>query len=127
VFCPSVQFLCSDSSWVGACYFASPVSHVHRAYTCTCLQYVANCTWADVAFAASYLARHVNSVTTDKFARVVDAFNYLHGTEIHGFHVGGSSIDCPLCVYCDADSSACPETRRSATGYVVKCGLWSIA
>jgi hypothetical protein len=75
------------------------------------LMHVANCTRPDVSFAVSYLARFVNSVTTD----------------IYGLYLGGSSIDCPLYAYCDADFAACPKTRRSVTGYVVKCGLGSIA
>jgi hypothetical protein len=59
--------------------------------------HVASCTWPDVAFAVSYLACLVSSVTTDTFAHVVDVIKYLHVTHLYGLCSGGSSIDCRLC------------------------------
>jgi hypothetical protein len=91
------------------------------------LMHIANYTRPDIAFAVSYLARFANAVTTDKFARVVDVIKYLHGTADWGLYLGGETAHCPLYAYCDADWAACPDTRRSVTGYVVMCGLGAIA
>jgi hypothetical protein len=91
------------------------------------LMHIANYTRPDIAFAVSYLARFVNVLTTDKFARVVDVIKYLHGTANWGLYLGGQTGHCPLYAYCDADWAACPYTRRSVTGYVVMCGVGAIA
>ena len=73
---------------------------------------IANYTRPDIAFAVSYLARFVNCLTTDKFARVVDLIKYLHGTADYGLYLGGKSSDCPVYAFCDADRAACSVTRR---------------
>jgi hypothetical protein len=91
------------------------------------LMHIANYTRPDIAFAVSYLARFANAVTTDKFARVSDVIKYLHGTADWGLYLGGETAHCPLYAYCDADWAACPDTRRSVTGYVAMCGLGAIA
>jgi hypothetical protein len=91
------------------------------------LMHISNFTRPDVAFAVSYLARFVNALTTDKFARVLDVIKYLNGTSSYGLYLGGRAEHCPIYAYCDADWAACPKTRRSMTGFVVKCGLGSIA
>jgi Reverse transcriptase (RNA-dependent DNA polymerase) len=90
------------------------------------LMHLANYTRPDIAFAVSYLARFVTSLTANKFARVVDVIKYLQGTSSYGLFLGGSSQNCPIFAYCDADYAACIETRRSVTGYVVKCGIGSV-
>jgi hypothetical protein len=90
------------------------------------LMHLANYTRPDIAFAVSYLARFVTTLTANKFARVVDVIKYLQGTSSYGLYLGGSAQNCPLFAFCDADFAACPETRRSVTGYVVKCGIGSI-
>ena len=91
------------------------------------LMHISNYTRPDIAFAVSYLARFVNNLTTDKFARVVDVIKYLHGTADFGLYLGGKSSDCPVYAFCDSDWAACPVTRRSVTGYVVMCGLGPVA
>jgi hypothetical protein len=85
------------------------------------LMHLATSTRPDIAFAVSYLARFVTSLTANKFARVVDVIKYLQGTSFYGLFLGGSAQNCPIFAYCDADYAACIETRRSVTGYVVKC------
>jgi hypothetical protein len=52
---------------------------------------------------------------------------YLKGTAGYGLHLGGKEESCPLRAYCDADFASCVTTRRSITGYVVQCGIGSIA
>jgi hypothetical protein len=87
---------------------------------------IANYKRPDNAFAVSYLARFANAVTTDKFARVVDVIKYLHGTADSGLYLGSGTAHCPLYAFCDVDWAACPDTRRSITGYIVMCGLGAI-
>jgi hypothetical protein len=89
--------------------------------------HVSNFTQPDVAFAVSYLARFVNALTTDKVARVLDVIKYLNGTCSYGLYLGGRAEHCPIYVHCDADWTACLKTRRSLTGFFVKCGLGAIA
>jgi hypothetical protein len=80
----------------------------------------------DVEFAVSYLARFVNAPTTDKFAHVVDIIKYFKGTSSYGLYLGGSAVNYALYGLYNADFAACPVTRRSVTGYVIKCGLGAI-
>lgn len=91
------------------------------------LMHISNYTRPDIAFAVSYLARFVTAPTADKFARLLDIIKYLSGTAAHGLYLGGSSRDCPLYAYCDADWAACPKTRKSVTGFVVMCGVGAVA
>ena len=58
---------------------------------------------------------------------MIDIIKYLSGTASHGLFLGGSSTDCPLYAYCDADWAACPKTRKSVTGFIVMCGVGAIA
>jgi Reverse transcriptase (RNA-dependent DNA polymerase) len=90
------------------------------------LMHIANYTRPDVSFAVSYLARFATTPTTDKFARVLDVIKYLNGTSSFGLYLGGTAVECPLYAYCDSDFAACTATRRSVTGYVVKCGIGSV-
>jgi hypothetical protein len=50
----------------------------------------------------------------------------LQGTSSYGLYLSGNAESCPLFAYCDADFAACPISRRSVTGYVIKCGIGSI-
>jgi hypothetical protein len=89
------------------------------------LMHISNYTRPDISFAVSYLARFVNALTTDKFARLVDIIKYLVGTASYGLYLGGTSR--PLYAYSDADWAACTATRKSVTGLVVMCGIGAIA
>lgn len=89
------------------------------------LMYIANYTRPDLSFAVSYLARFVNDITTDKFARLVDVIKYLRGTASFGLALGGEKAN--MHAYCDSDWANCTLTRKSITGYVIKCGQGSIA
>lgn len=90
------------------------------------LMHIANYTRPDISFSVSYLARFMTAPTTDKFARVLDVIKYLNGTSSFGLYLGGHTPECPLYAYCDSDFAGCPTTRKSVTGYVVKCGVGSI-
>jgi hypothetical protein len=103
-------------------------SAVISQYRCLvgAMQHSSNYTRPDIAFAVSYLARFVNCPTRSMFDRVQDLICYLKGTSSFGLYLGGASRKCPLYAYCDSDYAQCPETRRSVTGSVVKCGVGSI-
>jgi hypothetical protein len=89
------------------------------------LLHIANHTRPDVAFAVSYLARFSAAPTTSKFARLRDVLLYLHGTVSYGLLLGGGS--CALHAFCDSDYAACTLSRRSTTGFLIKCGVGSIS
>jgi hypothetical protein len=90
------------------------------------IMHLANYTRPDIAFAVSYLARFVTSITANNLARVLDVIKYFQATSTYGLVLVGSSPNCPTFVYCDADFAACTETRRSVSCYVVKCGIRSV-
>ena len=89
------------------------------------LLHIANNTRPDISFAVSYLARSTQKPTCSSFARVKDVLLYLKGTASYSLRLGGPT--CVLYGYCDSDWSGCPLTRRSTTGFIVKCGLGSIS
>ena len=89
------------------------------------LLHIANNTRPDVAFAVSYLARFTAKPTCSSFARLKDVLLYLKGTASYSLRLGG--LDCALHGFCDSDYAGCPQTRKSTTGFVVKCGMGSIS
>jgi hypothetical protein len=91
------------------------------------LQHRGNYTRPDTSFAVSYLARFMCTPTTNKLASVKAVICYLKGPSSYGMYLGGSSQHCPLYAYCDSNYAKCPETRRSVTGLVVKCGVGSVS
>lgn len=89
------------------------------------LLHIANNTRPDISFAVSYLARSTQKPTGSSFARLRDVLLYLKGTVSYSLLLGGN--ECALYGYCDSDWAGCPSTRRSTTGFVVKCGLGSVS
>lgn len=91
------------------------------------LMHIANHTRPDIAFSVNYLARFVTAPTTSHVARMVDVVKYLKGTASYGLYLGCAVETCPLYAFVDSDFAACLTSRRSTTGFVVLCGLGSIA
>ena len=89
------------------------------------LLHIANNTRPDIAFAVSFLARFTAQPTGSSFARLKDVLLYLKGTASYSLRLGGP--ECALHGFCDSDWAGCTSSRKSTTGYVVKCGLGSIA
>ena len=89
------------------------------------LLHISNNTRPDIAFAVSYLARFTAAPTSGNFARLRDVLLYLKGTASYSLRLGGS--ECVLHGFCDSDYAGCPKTRKSTTGYIVKCGLGCIS
>ena len=88
------------------------------------LLHIANHTRPDIAFAVSYLARFTAQPTCSNFARLKDVLLYLHGTASYSLRLGGH--ECALHGFCDSDWAGCVYTRKSTTGFIVKCGIGSI-
>lgn len=89
------------------------------------LLHIANYTRPDIAFAVSYLARFCSQPDCSNFARLKDVLLYLHGTASFSLRLGGS--ECALHGFCDSDWAGCNISRKSTTGFVVKCGMGSIS
>ena len=89
------------------------------------LLHISNNTRPDIAFAVSYLARFTAAPTASNFARLRDVLLYLKGTASYSLRLGGS--ECVLHGFCDSDYAGCPKTRKSTTGYIVKCGLGCVS
>ena len=89
------------------------------------LLHISNNTRPDVAFAVAYLARFTAEPTCSIFARLRDVLLYLKGTASYSLRLGGP--ECVLHGFCDSDWAGCPKSRKSVTGFVVKCGWGSIS
>lgn len=89
------------------------------------LLHIANNTRPDIAFAVSFLARFTAQPTGSSFARLKDVLLYLKGTASYSLMLGGP--ECAIHGFCDSDWAGCKATRKSTTGYIVKCGLGCIA
>ena len=84
-----------------------------------CLQWLAQTTRPDIAFASSALARFLVEPTEEHWRIGVGVVDFLSSTRDLGIAFDGSrGID--LRVFVDADYAGCLETRRSTTGIVVK-------
>ena len=79
------------------------------------LQYAANCTRCDVAFAVHRLSRFLHCPTVAHMAQARRTLAYLRDTPTYGPTFGASA---PLTGWCDADFGGCLDTRRSTTGYL---------
>lgn len=89
------------------------------------LLHIANNTRPDIAFAVSFLARSTAQPTCSNFARLRDVLLYLHGTASYSLRLGGA--ECVLHGFCDSDWAGCIVTRKSTTGFIVKCGIGTIS
>ena len=79
------------------------------------LNYLTQCTRPDLAFTHSQLAQHLKKPGPQHWAAFKRVLRYLRGTCQLGLKLGGDDVD--LKVYADSDYAACPDTRRSSSGY----------
>ncbi|KAH9442915.1 hypothetical protein Pst134EB_033155 [Puccinia striiformis f. sp. tritici] len=85
------------------------------------LNYLSVLTRPDISYAVSVLSQHLEKPGIQHFRAAQQVFRYLAGTK----HVGlvfTKSDGLSLCAHVDSDWGNCPDTRRSATGYVVLTG-----
>lgn len=74
----------------------------------------------DIAFAVSYLSRHMANPTEQHIRAARRVFRYLKGTmDLELVYHGDLK---PLVGFTDADYAAGPNTRRSTSGYVFNVG-----
>lgn len=84
------------------------------------LMYAMLGTRPDIAFAVSYLSRHLAKPTEHHIRAVERVFRYLRGTVDLELVFRGNLQ--PLAGWCDADYGGDVGTRRSTTGYVFHVG-----
>jgi hypothetical protein len=93
-----------------------------------CLQYLAQSTRPDLAFAASYLGRFTSRPSPQCWAAARHALRYLRSTRSHGLMYSKSDdLNASLVAFSDADHATDPHDRRSHTGYVCLLGSNTIS
>lgn len=81
------------------------------------LMYLAVSTRPDIAYSVGALARFMSRPTTVSMAAAKALLRYLAGTSGHRLNFSGSSNK--LAIYTDSDYAACPDTRKSVSGFVI--------
>ena len=84
------------------------------------LNYLAINTRMDISYVTGELSRFLNKPTSQQLQCVKKVVRYLAGNPYLGIQFIRSNHPLRLIGYCDANYAACPETRRSTTGYCFK-------
>jgi hypothetical protein len=82
------------------------------------MMYIVMCTRPDAAFSLSGLARFMSQPTSVTWGAAKGVLRYLVSTADLKLCFSGSSSSTKLSFYTDADYAACPDTRKSVSGYV---------
>jgi hypothetical protein len=82
------------------------------------LNYLSVLTRPDISYAVSVLSQHLEKPGILHFRAAEQVFRYLSGTKQVGL-IYQRKVDLSLSAHVDSDWGNCPDTRRSATGYVV--------
>lgn len=101
-------------------YTADPDLRTLYARQIGSLMYAMLGTRPDIAFAVSFLSRHMSNPTEEHLKAVKRVFRYLKGTMDYELVYQGDLK--PVVGYTDADYGADPSTRRSTSGYVFNVG-----
>ena len=83
------------------------------------LLHMAQCVRPDIAAPVAALAAYSAAPTAAHFEAMLDIIRYVGSTPERGITFGRS--DTAIEVWCDANYAACPNTRRSVTGWTVIC------
>ncbi|XP_018627094.1 uncharacterized mitochondrial protein AtMg00810-like [Nicotiana tomentosiformis] len=75
----------------------------------------------DICFAIQVLSQFMQSPKESHMEAALRVVRYIKRSPGLGILLSSRQTD-TLTVYCDSDWAACPNTRRSVTGYVVKLG-----
>ncbi|KAL9995344.1 putative RNA-directed DNA polymerase [Helianthus debilis subsp. tardiflorus] len=75
----------------------------------------------DLSFAVQFLSQFMQDPRLPHWNAAVHTLRYLKGTSSQGLLFNNNS-DLQLTAYCDSDWAACPNTRRSVSGYFVTLG-----
>ncbi|XP_054812150.1 secreted RxLR effector protein 161-like [Prosopis cineraria] len=84
------------------------------------LQYLTN-TRPDISFAVNHLSQFLSKPTTEHWKGVKRIFRYLKGTSQFGLSITPSQL-LNITAYADANWAACPDDRRSVSGYCTYLG-----
>ena len=84
-----------------------------------CLQYVAQCTRPDVAYAVTHLSRFMENPGPRHWAAAIRILRYLKTTANRGLNYSNTKLSQVPIVYCDADWGSNIDDRRSVSGVVV--------
>ncbi|XP_019465444.1 PREDICTED: uncharacterized protein LOC109363644 [Lupinus angustifolius] len=84
------------------------------------LIYLTN-TRPDLCFAVQQLAQFMANPTITHHNAALKVLRYIKGTPAIGLHFPNTSI-VQLKAYSDSDWAACPDTRRSITGFCIYLG-----
>ncbi|KAI7933571.1 hypothetical protein MJO28_009171 [Puccinia striiformis f. sp. tritici] len=82
------------------------------------LNYLSVLTRPDISYAVSVLSQHLENPGIHHFRAAEQVFRYLSGTKQVGL-VFNKEATLSISAHVDSDWGNCPDTRRSATGYVV--------
>jgi hypothetical protein len=91
------------------------------------LQYLAQGTRPDIAYATSHLASVLNRPGVQHWNMGIRVVRYLHTARTHGITLGGSGAKVNLCGMTDSDFANCPDTRRSVSGYAFSLGTGAVS
>ena len=93
-----------------------PDKYPYRAMVGT-LGWLANTTRPDIAYAHSVLSRYVQKYSHRHLTAAIRVFQYLKKTKEYGLVYQGENKD-EVVIYADASFANCPDTFRSALGFV---------
>ncbi|KAG6408054.1 hypothetical protein SASPL_131056 [Salvia splendens] len=78
-------------------------------------------TQPDITFAVNKLSQFLSKPHTGHMIAAEKVLRYLKGTIGHGLHYSANS-DLLINIFSDADWAACPDTRRSISGFCLLLG-----
>ncbi|XP_020547014.1 uncharacterized protein LOC110011349 [Sesamum indicum] len=75
----------------------------------------------DISYLVQQLSQYLNQPCDSHWKVALHVVRYLKGSPSKGLYFRGSN-SLALRVFCDADWTSCPESRRSLTGYCIFLG-----
>jgi hypothetical protein len=91
------------------------------------LQYLAQGTRPDIAYATARLATVLNRPGLKHWNMALRVVRYLHTTRTYGITLGGPGGKTSLCGMTDSDFANCPDSRCSVSGYAFSLGTGAIS
>jgi hypothetical protein len=83
------------------------------------LLHMAQCLRPDIAAPVGALGAYSSAPTSTHYDALLDVIRYVASTADRGITYGQSET--PIEIWCGANFAACPDTRRSVTGWLVVC------
>lgn len=75
----------------------------------------------DIAFSVQYLSQFFQNSRESYLKAAYHVLRYLKNDLCLGIHLSNNA-NCSITAYCDSDWAACPDTKKSVSGYVVLMG-----